>query len=123
MRYADPFRDAGRPETTDRDFLLTCSCGMEQRMDEMTLDETGLITLYECKRCTKSIVGVMTDDPDLELQAPTQALTRWEEKAGHHLRGYIIGARVDVALRPEDAEKDILLIPATRYFFVQYLNL
>jgi hypothetical protein len=95
---------------------------MEQRMDEMGLDETGPITLYECKRCTKSIVGVMTDDPDLELTAP-QALTRWEEKAGHHLRGYIIGARVDVALRPEDAEKDILLIPATRYFFVQYLNL
>ncbi len=91
-------------------------------MDEMTLDEEGPITLYECKRCTKSIVGVMTDDPDLKVTAP-QGLTRWEEKAGHHLRGYIIGARVDVALRPEGADADILLIPATRYFFVQYLNL
>jgi len=123
MRYADPFREAGRPETTDHDFLLTCSCGMEQRMDEMGLDETGPITLYECKRCTKSIVGVLIDDPDLKLQAPTQGLARWEEKAGHHLRGYIIGSRVDVALRPEDAEADMLLIPATQYFFVQYLNL
>jgi hypothetical protein len=122
MRYADPFRDAGRPETTDHDFLLTCSCGTEQRLDEMTLDESGLVTLYECKRCTKSIVGVLTDDPDLEMVAP-QGLTRWEEKAGHHLRGYIIGSRVDVALRPADADADILLIPATRYFFVQYLNL
>ena len=63
MRYADPFRDAGRPETTDHDFLLTCTCGTEQRLDEMTLDESSPITLYECKRCTKSIVGVMTDDP------------------------------------------------------------
>ncbi len=122
MRYADPFRDAGRPQTTDRDFLLTCSCATEQRLDEMTIDETGRITLYECKRCTKSIVGVMTDDPDLAMQAP-QAMTRRQEKAGHHLRGYIIGARVDVALRPEGSEKDLLLIPATRYFFEQYLNL
>ena len=122
MRYADPFRDAGRPETTDHDFLLTCSCGTEQRLDEMTLDEAGPITLYECRRCTKSVVGVMTDDPDLQLTAP-QALTRRQEKAGHHLRGYIIGSRVDVALRPQDAEKDILLIPATPSFFVQYLHL
>ena len=122
MRYADPFRDAGRAETTDHDFLLTCSCGTEQRLDEMTLDEESLITLYECKRCTKSLVGVMTDDPSLEMLAP-QAMTRWEEKAGHHLRGYIIGAMVDVALRPEDAEQDMLVIPATRYFFKQYLNL
>ena len=122
MRYADPFRDAGRPETTDHDFLLTCSCGTEQRMDEMTVDETGVVTLYECKRCTRSIVGILTDDPDLVASAP-QALTRWHEKAAHHLRGYIIGARVDIALRPEDASEDILLIPATRYFFEQYGHL
>lgn len=122
MRYADPFRDAGRPETTDHDFLLTCSCGTEQRLDEMTLDESGPITLYECKRCTKAVVGVLTDDPDLQLVAP-QGLTNWQEKAGHHLRGYIIGARVDVALRPEGDDRDMLLIPATRYFFTQYLNL
>jgi hypothetical protein len=118
---ATPFATPG-PETTDHDFLLTCSCGTEQRMDEMALDETGPITLYECKRCTKSIVGVMTDDPELANLAP-QGLTRWEEKAGHHLRGYIIGARVDVALRPEGTDADMLMIPATRYFFTQYLNL
>ena len=121
MRYADPFRDAGRPETTDRDFLLTCSCGTEQRLDEMTLDETSLITLYECVRCTKSVVGVMTDAPDLERRAP-EAMTRGQERAGHHLRGYIIGSRVDVALRPEYADADLVLVPATPYFFVRYLN-
>lgn len=122
MRYADPFRDAGRPETTDHDFLLTCSCATEQRLDEMGLDESSPITLYECRRCARSLVGVMTDDPELPKTAPP-ALTRREEKAGHHLRGYIIGARVDVALRPEGSERDILLIPATRYFFEQYANL
>ena len=45
MRYADPFRDAGRPKTTDHDVLLTCSCGTEQRLDEMTLDEEAVVTL------------------------------------------------------------------------------
>jgi hypothetical protein len=122
MRYADPFRDAGRPETTDHDFLLQCTCGTEQRLDEMTLDETGVVTLYDCKRCTRSLAGVLTDDPDLEKIAP-QALTRWQEKAGHHLRGYIIGARVDVTLRPEGTDQDMLVIPATRYFFEQYANI
>jgi len=121
MRYADPFRDAGRSETTDHDFLLT-SCGTEQRLDEMTIDEAGLVTLYDCKKCTKSVVGILTDDPDLAMTAP-QALTRYQERAAHHLRGYIIGARVDVALRAEGADHDILLIPATRYFFEQYRNL
>ena len=60
-RFATP---AGprRPTTTS---CCTCSCGTEQRLDEMGLDEESVITLYECKRCTKSIVGVMTDDPDL----------------------------------------------------------
>ncbi len=122
MRYADPFRDAGRPETTDRDFLVTCSCGTQQRLDEMSRDETSIITLYECVRCTKSIVGVMTDDPELETHAP-EPMTRVQERAGHHLRGYIIGSRVDVALRPEDADTDLVLIPATPYFFERYRNL
>jgi hypothetical protein len=122
MRYADPFRAAGREETTDRDFLLTCSCGLEQRLDEMTLDETGPMTLYECPRCTKSIVGVMADDPDVQTPAP-QGMARWEERAGYEMRGYIIGSRVDVAFRPQDAEADVLRIPATPYFFVRYLNL
>ena len=121
MRYADPFRDAGRPETTDHDFLLNCSCGMEQRLDAMTLDEAGPITMYECVRCTKPIVGVMTDDPDLAMHHP-QSMTRLREKAGHHLRGYIIGSRVDIAMRPEGADRDILLIPATPYFWTRYLH-
>ena len=81
-----------------------------------------MVTLYDCKKCTRSVVGILTDDPDVVMTAP-QALTRWQEKAGHHLRGYIVGAHVDVALRPEGSDQDLLLIPATRYFFEQYGNL
>jgi hypothetical protein len=120
MRVADPFREAGiREDASDGDFLLTCTCGTQQRLDAMTLDECGEITLYECVRCTRSIVGVMADNPADELWAPPP-LTRRQEQGGHRLHGYVIGSRVDVALRPEGAERDLLLIPATPNFFVQY---
>ena len=120
MRLADAFRAAGaHAAISDHDFLLTCSCGTPQRLDAMTLDECGEITLYDCPRCMRSIVGVLSDDPALELRAPGP-LTRRQEQGGHRLRGYIIGSRVDVALRPEDAAEDVLLIPATPNFFTQY---
>ena len=79
MRYADPFRDAGRPETTDHDFLLTCSCGTEQRLDEMTLDEESVVTLYECKRCTKSIVGVLTDAGEMLVARSRRILSELDD--------------------------------------------
>jgi hypothetical protein len=123
MRYADPFREAGRPETTDHDFLLTCSCGAEQRIDEMVIDESGPVTLYECARCTADTVGVLKNDPDAEQGVAPQGMARWEERAGYEMRGYIIGSRVDIAFRPEDADADLLRIPATPYFFKRYLNL
>jgi hypothetical protein len=123
MRLADAFRAAGaHAAVSDHDFLLTCSCGTQQRLDAMTLDEGGEITLYDCPRCMRSIVGVLSDDPDLELRAPAP-MTRRQEEGGHRLRGYIVGSRVDVALRPEGADKDLVLIPATPNFFVQYRHL
>ena len=121
MRLADPFREAGVLDggVRDADFVLTCSCGTQQRLDAMPIDDCGEITLYDCARCTKSIVGVMSDDPDLALRAPGP-LTRRQEAAGHRLHGYVVGSRVDVALRPEGAERDLVLIPATPNFFERY---
>ena len=121
VRYADPFCIAGRPETTDHDFLLTCACGLEQRLDEMALDEDGPIVLYGCPRCETSVVGVTTADLAATTQAP-QGMARWEEKAGHELRGFILGSRADVAFRPEGSDADLLLLPATPYFFKRYLD-
>ncbi|MEA2193430.1 MAG: hypothetical protein QOI73_3551 [Solirubrobacteraceae bacterium] len=121
MRYADPFVAAGRPETADHDFLLTCACGLEQRLDEMTLDEDGAITLYDCARCTQSVVGVMTAAAAADVPEP-QGMARWNERSGHELRGYVIGSRVDVTLRPQGSDADVLVLPATPYFFVRYLN-
>ena len=122
MRYADPFVIAGRPETTDHDFLLTCACGLEQRLDEMTLDEDGPIVLYDCMRCETSVVGVTTAELAKQIHAP-QGMARWGEKAGHELRGFTLGSRVDVQFRPQDADADLLVLPATPYFFKRYLDL
>ena len=122
VRYADPFCIAGRPETTDHDFLLTCACGLEQRLDEMTLDEDGPIVLYECPGCETSVVGVADTDLASQTHAPL-GMGRWEEKAGHELRGFTLGSRVDVSFRPEGADADLLVLPATPYFFKRYLDL
>ena len=121
VRLADPFREAGVLDgcVRDADFVLTCSCGTQQRLDAMTIDDCGEVTLYDCARCMKSIVGVMTEDPDVDRRAPAP-LTRRQEAAGHRLRGYVIGSRVDVALRPEGADRDLVLIPATPSFFERY---
>jgi hypothetical protein len=120
MRIADAFIAAGvKPGLSDRDFLLRCSCGTEQRLDEMTRDLCGEITLYDCVRCTSSMAGVLADNPADELWAPPP-LTRRQEQGGHRLNGYVVGSKVDIALRPPDADEDLLLIPATPNFFVQY---
>jgi len=118
MRFADAFADIS-PRPSDRDFLLRCSCGTEQRLDEMTLDVCGPITLYDCVRCQSSMVGMLAENPIDELWAPAP-MTRRQEEGGHRRNGYVVGARVDIALRPAGAQADVLLIPATPNFFVQY---
>ncbi|HVL31536.1 MAG TPA: hypothetical protein VM299_04820 [Solirubrobacteraceae bacterium] len=109
----------GRPELSDGDFVLRCACGTEQRLDEMTLDVCGAMTLYDCVRCQSSVVGVLADDPVIALRAPAP-MTRRQEEGGHRLAGCVVGSRVDVALRPQGADADVLLIPATPSFFTQY---
>ena len=118
MRLADAFSDLG-PALSDGDFVLCCSCGTEQRLDEMTIDVCGEITLYDCVRCQSSMAGVLADNPAEELWAPAP-MTRRQELSGHRRNGYVVGCKVDIALRPRGEDADVLLIPATPNFFVQY---
>jgi hypothetical protein len=118
MRIADAFADV-RPPISDGDLLLRCSCGTEQRLDEMTIDVCGAITLYDCVRCQSSLVGVLAENPVDELWAPAP-MTRRQEQGGHRRNGYVVGSKVDIALRPAGDDADVLLIPATPNFFVQY---
>jgi len=124
VRLADVFHSAPDipVDVTDLDFLLRCSCGTEQRLNVMTVGDYGPVTLYDCAVCENSLVGVMADDPRNEILAPGP-MTRRREPGGHRVHGHIVGSKVDVALRPPDADKDLFLIPATPNFFVQYLNL
>ena len=120
MRFADAFFDSVvKDAVTDHDFVVRCSCGTEQRLDEMTIDLCGEITLYDCRRCQSSMVGVLADNPADELWAPP-AMSRRQEAGGHRLNGFVLGSRVDVVMRPPEADRDLVLIPATPNFFSQY---
>ena len=123
MRLADVFRADAPGELSDGDFELTCTCGLTQRVDAMALDADGRLTLYDCARCATSLVGIMRDDAATELWASSTTLTRRQEAGGHRRNGYVLGSRVDVGLRPPDAERDLLLIPATPNFFAALRNL
>ncbi len=122
MRFADAFR-ADVPDVSDADFTLNCTCGLEQRLDAMELDDLGGLTLYDCARCSNSLAAVMADDAATDLWLSTSAMTRRQELGGHRRNGYVIGAKVDVALRPPDSDRDLLLIPATPNLFVALRNL
>jgi hypothetical protein len=124
VRIADAFpaEEVG-VAVADGDFLLSCTCGLEQRLDTMILDAADDLTLYECSRCENSLVGLMRDDAATDLWVSSNSMTRRQEVGGHRRNGYVVGSKVDVALRPADADGDLLLIPATPNFFVALRNL
>jgi hypothetical protein len=123
LRVADAFRTPDAPEIGDGDFLLTCTCGLTQRLNEMTVEDIGGLTLYDCGRCESTGVAIMTDDAATRLWLSTSAMTRRQEASGHRHNGYVVGSRVDVALRPPDARADLLLIVATPNLFAALRNL
>ncbi len=124
MRLADAFADDDAvPDVADGDFLVNCTCGREQRLDAMLVDEAGDLTLYDCARCENSLVGIVRDDATTDLWLSTSTMTRRQEVGGHRRNGYVIGSKVDVSLRPADAGRELLLIPATPNFFVALRNL
>lgn len=124
MRLADVLRAEQEipDDITDLDFVLRCSCGTEQRLNVMTVGEYGPVTVYDCAVCENSLVGVMADDPRTDVLAPAP-MTRRQEPGGHRLHGYVVGSKVDVALRPPDADDELVLIPATPNFFAQIRNM
>lgn len=54
----------------------------------------------------------MPDDPRNDVPPPVP-MSRSQEPGRLRLHGYIVGSKVDIALRPPDAEKDVMLIRAT----------
>ena len=112
------------PDVADNDFLLTCTCGLQQRMSEMELDELGAtLTLYDCARCGNTVAAVMSDDAATDMWLSLSAMTRRHELGGHRRNKHVVGGRVDIALRPPEAGDDLLLIPATPNLFDALRNL
>ena len=117
MRLSDAFRTAV-DEFDDGDFLLTCTCGLEQRLDAMELDAEPDLVLYDCARCATSIVAVMPINAATELWLSTIAMTGGLQEVGAHRRnGYVFGSRVDVALHKPASAAAQALIPATPTVF------
>ncbi len=123
LRLADAFRNDDYPELADGDFLLTCTCGLEQRLDTMAIDDLGGLTLYDCARCESTAVALMSDNAAAQLWLSASAMTRRQEASGHRHNGYVVGSRVDVALRPPGTDDDLLLIVSTPNFFAALRNL
>src|ERR1044072_6890708 len=103
LRLADAFRSDDDPEIADGDFELVCTCGLQQRLDAMAIDDLGGLTLYDCARADTTLAAILTDDAAPQLCLPTSAMTRRQEAAGHRHNGYVVGSKVDVALRPPGA--------------------
>jgi hypothetical protein len=117
MRLSDAFRTAV-DAFDDGDFLLTCTCGLEQRLDAMELDAEPDLVLYDCARCATSVVAIMPINAATELWMSTIAMTGGLQEVGAHRRnGYLFGSRVDVALHPPADAAAQALIPATPTFF------
>ncbi len=117
MQLSDAFRTAV-DEFADSDFLLTCTCGLEQRLDTMELDAEDDLVLYDCSRCATSVVAVMPINAATELWMSTTAMTGGLQEVGAHRRnGLLFGSRVDVELHPPAAGEAQALIPATPTFF------
>ena len=60
----------------------------------------------------------MRDEAATDLWLSGAAMTRRQEVGGHRRCGFVIGSKVDVALRPAARRRGALLIPATPNFFV-----
>jgi len=123
LRLADAFSEPDAEPVGDADFLVTCTCGLTQRVDTMILDELGQLTLYECSRCEKTLVAILTDEAAAQLWLSSSAMARRGDASGHRRNGYVVGSRVDVALRRPGTEEDALLIYSTADLFDALRNI
>lgn len=124
LRLADAFESPEDPRgVSDGDFLLTCTCGLDQRLDTARVDEMTGLTLYDCSRCENTLVAILSDDAAAQVKLSASMMARRFDASGTWRSGYLFGSRVDVALRPGDADDDVLLIEASPGFFDALRNI
>jgi hypothetical protein len=72
----------------------------------MPLSSVGDVTLYVCRECGRSLVGVKPFKEDAERR----------ETSGFRLSDNVVGSKVDLFLDVEPGARPLLL-PATPWFF------
>ena len=108
MRVSQAFAAAGiTPAPTEGAFRLTCDeCDTAQRLPAMSVSESGDVTLYACRSCGRSLVGVRSFKDDAEAR----------KASGYRLNSNVIGSKVDVLIDIGPGPRPVLM-DATPAFF------
>ncbi|HEX5895399.1 MAG TPA: hypothetical protein VFY47_03650 [Thermoleophilaceae bacterium] len=109
MRVSQAFAAAGiTPAPTEGAFRLTCDeCGAGQRLPAMHVSEIGDVTIYACRSCGRSLVGVKSFEDDAEAR----------EASGYRLKSNVVGSKVDVLIDDFGPGPRPVLLAATPAFF------
>jgi hypothetical protein len=115
MRICDPFREAGLWfKVADRHVALTCTCGVQQRADDLQSSVAGQATVYGCRHCGARLIGVAKDDSPATGAAPGAPPT---DVDGHRMMGYVFGSTVELKIWPPAAVDAFMAIPPAPGFF------
>jgi hypothetical protein len=108
VRVSQAFAAAGiTPVPTEGAFRLTCDeCDTAQRLPAMDLSESGDVTIYACRSCGRSLVGVKSFKDDVEAR----------KASGYRLKSNVVGSKVDVLIDIGPGPRPVLL-DATPAFF------
>ncbi|MET0615336.1 MAG: hypothetical protein ABW142_07795 [Thermoleophilaceae bacterium] len=107
MRVSQAFAAAGiTPAPSEGAFRLTCDeCDTAQRLPAMDVSEIGGVTIYACRSCGRSLVGVKSFEDDAEAR----------EASGSCLKSNVVGSKVDVLMDVGPGRP--VLLDATPAFF------
>ena len=108
MRVSQAFAAAGiTPAPTEGAFRLTCDeCDTAQRLPAMDLSETGDMTIYGCRSCGRSLVGVKSFNDEAEAR----------DASGYRLKSNVVGSKVDVLVDIGPGPRPVLLAATPAYF-------
>lgn len=108
MRVSQAFTAAGiTPAPTEGCFRLTCDeCDTAQRLPAMAVSEVGDVTVYACRSCGRSLVGVKSFKDEAEARDAT----------GYHLKSNVVGSKVDVLVDMGPGPRPVLLIATPAFF-------
>jgi hypothetical protein len=108
VRVSQAFVAAGiTPAPSEGAFRLTCDeCDTEQRLPAMGVSDIGDVTIYACRSCGRSLVGVKSFKDDAEAR----------EATGYRLKSNVVGSKVDVLIDFGPGPRPVLM-DATPAFF------